>query len=109
MKRQRSAQTISEYVILVSLVVAAVAAMFPFVKRGAQSLIKTASDQIADQKTSDQNFQSKSGYMIGSNTIAGSSLKESIRTEPAYVQHLIGEKADMITSSSSNLGFTEEE
>ena len=63
LKRNR-AQSIGEYVVLLTIVVSVAAMMFPMVKRGTQSLIRAGADQIAGQQNSEQEFNGEGGYTV---------------------------------------------
>lgn len=43
------AQSLIEYVTMISIVTMALTVLFPLVKRGIQSVVKTGADQISDQ------------------------------------------------------------
>ncbi len=60
-------QSILEYIILISIVTLALYYMGPALKRGTQSLVKVASDQIGNQAASDQDVKRSvdgSGHVI---------------------------------------------
>jgi len=59
---QRRGQTFIEYSILLGLVAAFILAMSPFLRRGAQGMVKVMSDQIGRQNEGDQRG-GKMGHM----------------------------------------------
>jgi hypothetical protein len=108
MLKKTKAQSLGEYVLMISIILAFVAAMFPLVKRGTQSLIKAGADQIGDQRNSDQDFNSDSGYTVGSNTIARSDSSVEQREWSGGMGTSTNELSDVQANTYSNLGFTEE-
>jgi hypothetical protein len=105
--RKKRAQTMSEYVILIMIVVAFVVSMFTYVKRGTQVLIQAAADQIGSQTKAEQDFSGKGGYINTSNTITSASSNYEIRVWPGAVQKTFSESSDTVTNTASNLGFAE--
>jgi hypothetical protein len=99
----------SEYVILITIVVAFMASMFTYVKRGTQSLVKVATDQIGSQIKSEQDFGGLGGYINASNTTSEMTANYQIDVWPnaAAWQKVFYEKTDSQTNTVSNLGFTE--
>ena len=102
------AQSLGEYVILVSIVAAAAAAMFPLVKRGTQSLIKAGADQIGEQKTAEQDFNGASGFTDSMNaqsqTKSFSDVSETAGTRDIQTY----DESVMATNTLTNMGFTKE-
>ena len=105
--RKKRAQSISEYVILITIVVAASISMFTYIKRGTQGLVRAATDQIGSQIKSEQDFNGVGGYMTGSNTITSSYANQDLYVWPGAVQKIFVEGTDTQTNTSSNLGFSE--
>jgi len=105
--RKKRAQTISEYVILITVVVTFMVSMLTYVKRGTQGLIKTAADQIGSQIGAEQDFKGLGGYMTGSNAVTSSYANHDIRVWPGAYQKVFVEGSDTQTNMSSNLGFSE--
>ena len=103
----RNGQTLLEYVILVSIVAAAIIAMSPALKRGIHSVIKVSADQLAPQSEAEQEIDSTSGYLVdsfSSTRFAGDKLLEESpggKTKFTY-DDLSEEKTQTLT----NLGFT---
>jgi hypothetical protein len=105
--RKKRAQTISEYVILITVVVAFLMSMFTYVKRGTQGLIKATADQIGSQLNAEQDFSSKGGYMNSSDTFINAHFNYEDRTWPGTYQKVFSDGTDTQTDTKSNLGFTE--
>lgn len=104
-KNKKKAQSLMEYTILISIITLVVSALTPMLRRSSQSLMKTGADQIADQITGEQDFES-SGYMINSqvdskttankktevkNAILGEEEKENVVSTTTTVYKLSGE------------------
>ena len=60
----KRAQMISEYALLLSLVVIIMVTMFTLIKRSTQKLTQLAADQIGRQVNAEQDFASNKGFMI---------------------------------------------
>jgi hypothetical protein len=105
--QKKRAQSISEYVILITIVVVVVISMFTYVKRGTQGLIRATADQIGSQEGSEQNFNGLGGYMTGSNTVTSSYSEYNTMVWPGAVQKVFSEGSDTQSNTASNLGFTE--
>lgn len=65
LRKQKDAQTILEYIILVGIVAVILAAMQPLVKRGIQSIVKVTADQLGQQSNADQTVDEDKGYLLG--------------------------------------------
>ena len=64
MNATRVGQTVTEYLLLIGIVVVAVSFMGTDFKRGIQSILKITADQLGNQAQADQDFeQQKSGLM----------------------------------------------
>jgi hypothetical protein len=105
--RKKRAQTISEYVILITIVAAAVISMFTYVKRGTQGLVRAAADQIGSQVKSEQDFNSLGGYISSANTITSSYANQAVYGWPGAYEKVFVEGSDTQTNTESNLGFSE--
>jgi len=106
MKRKNvSGQTLVEYSIIIGIVVTVFVAMNPMIKRGFQSMIKIAADQIGNQENSDQTFD-ESGYMEYSNTeIRLTSDKETVE-RLGIINYMFNDSTFISTETSLNLGIT---
>ena len=98
-----------EYVLLISIIVAAVVIMLPRVKRTTQSMIKTGVDQIGDQQGAEQTFNDVTiGYLESSNSTMRT-MVNNLRTDMAgNINQAFNESTDTTTTSVLNMGFTPE-
>lgn len=72
------AQTLSEYIIVMGLVVAAVTIMSPYMKWGLQGAIKIAADELGAQKKSDRVEEiAKGGFLSGADVFSKTQLSRS--------------------------------
>ncbi len=108
LKRTR-AQSIGEYVVLLTIVVSVAAMMFPMVKRGTQSLIRAGADQIAGQQNSEQEFNGEGGYTVNqfSNSKGYSQVDTQEFQGTSYSQ--TAEATNTISNTLTNMGFTKGE
>ena len=90
------AQSLIEYVMLISIVTMALTVMFPMIKRAVQSVVKTGADQIGDQSSTQQSVSS--GYMSGSDTAASTSGQRT--ASQGFGQ--IGYQEQSVSSSNTN-------
>lgn len=105
----RRAQSIMEYVLLVSLVTAAVVYMLPRVKRGTQSMIKAAADQIGDQKGAEQVFNDATrGYLVSSNTATKTAVNNRRQDSWGWITQNSTESSETSTNSVTNAGWGKE-
>ena len=105
--RKKRAQTISEYVILITIVVAFMVSMFTYVKRGTQGLIRAAADQIGSQANAEQDFTSRGGYLNRLDTVTSAYANHETNVWPGAYQKVFVEGSDTNTTTASNLGFSE--
>lgn len=63
---QQRAQAFLEYVMVITIIVMAVMTLMPMLRRGSQSLVKVAADQIGDQVNSEQDFNA--AHLVRSTT-----------------------------------------
>jgi hypothetical protein len=109
MSLSRRAQTIMEYVLLISLVTAAVVTMLPGIRRGTQSLMKTAADQIGDQAGAEQDFNDVTvGYLADSSTTAKSLVNNFKQQEWGWIKQDVKETSETSMSSITNAGWSQE-
>ena len=105
----RRAQTIMEYVVLISILTAAVVFMLPRVKRTTQSMIKSAADQIGDQEGADQTFNDvEKGYLVGSNTLSQATVNDFRTDSSGIIDQTYNEASETKTTSFTNSGWSEE-
>ena len=105
----RRAQSILEYVTLISIVTAAIVLMLPRIKRTTQSMMKTAADQLGDQKGAEQTFNNAEvGYLVSSNTDS-SAVVNNLRTDrEGTIDQSYSETSETKTTSFTNSGLSEE-
>ena len=80
---------------VVMVVVMAVMTLMPMLRRSAQSMIKSGADQIGDQSSAEQDFDS--AYLVGSKTVA----PVSIRTQTLSNRDTIRQNTHETTNSDS--------
>ena len=105
----RRAQSIMEYVMLLSIITAAVVYMLPRIKRTTQSMMKSAADQIGDQKGAEQTFNDVEGsYLINSRAVS-TTLVNNLRTDTSgTVRQTFNETSETTTTSFMNTGWSKE-
>ena len=102
-------QSVLEYVLLVGIISIVSFAMMQQIKRGTQSLIKVAADEIGNQANSDQAFSdNRQGYLDFSKTAVSSSSQKRVRDRVGVMTYVLDERQDVNTNSQTNLGFVEE-
>ncbi len=108
---KKSAQSVSEYVILITIVVAGIVAVFPMLKRGTQSLVKVTADQIGNQQGAEQEFNTDavgySGYLVNSDTATRTDVYRETREWPGAIQQVFNESTATSTNMFTNMGFLE--
>lgn len=101
----KEAQSISEYILVITIATLVVATMFPAMKRSISSVIKSTADQVGVQKNAEQNFED--GYLISSSTHA-QAIVDHTRKDFAYtVTTEFADETKVDTTNISNLGFSE--
>ncbi len=106
--KQKNAQTLMEYLITLGVIVTVLVVMSPFMRRGIQSVLKLAADQIAPQSESDQAAGEGSSYLINAFTVTKSWTKkgtEEFYNSIDYIQH--NSTVNVVSNSIVNMGFTE--
>lgn len=106
--KKSCAQAIIEYILLLSVITAAIVYMYPLVKRSTQSLIKVTADQIAEQQNAEQDFNSSTGYTVGANYMTysgGENIRQHRESKTGYG---VSQWSKAYTNVFSNQGFTEE-
>lgn len=101
-------QSVLEYVLLVGIITVVLSAMFQLIKRGSQSLVKVAADELSVQKNSDQTFSNQQGYLDHSDSQSQSQNYKQVIDRLGVINYIVDDKADAVTNSQTNLGFTEE-
>ncbi|MBF0483768.1 MAG: hypothetical protein HQL25_03570 [Candidatus Omnitrophica bacterium] len=60
-RQRKKAQTFVEYSLILGVIVVTILALRPMIMRGGQSMVKTMTDQIANQQSAEQDFSQ--GYL----------------------------------------------
>ena len=117
MMRMRRGQSILEYTMIIGIVTLVLYYMGTGIKRGVQSMVKVAADQVGNQQNSDQDFNDpQQGYMVQSNTVTQESKNKQTRESgylPAsgnavYVTNTgFNEASVTITNTVTNGGFSQ--
>ena len=103
------AQSLGEYVLVISIVSMVVMVMFPLAKRGTQSLIKVSADQIGLQKNSEQDFSNDiGGYTEYVNSSTQTQSEISRQDRPGVIETDSSINSITDTTSLTNMGFTKE-
>ncbi len=102
-------QSIGEYVILVSVLTAAVISMQTYIKRSIQSVVKYQADQMSEGKQYSIEFNPKKSFSLGSQTTTESNENKTI--EENATAHMIDSesKVSIEATSSSWQGEIEHE
>lgn len=114
----RRGQSIIEYTMIVGILTMVLYYMGTSIKRGVQSLVKVAADQVGNQQNSDQDFNSSlQGYMVNSADSGQAATNKQITEAgwripvsgiPAYITNINeNEATDTMTNSYTNGGFTQ--
>ena len=109
-------QSVLEYVLLVGIITIALFAMMQAMKRGTQSLIRTAADELGVQNTADQfrqvansSYQAiddRRGYLEYSNTASSSNVQKSVVERVGVTNYILDEQQEQTTISKTNMGLT---
>lgn len=102
----RSGQSLSEYTLLIMVVTIAAVVIFPMVKRGTQSLIRTGADQIGSQAKAEQDFVDGS-YMVYSKANTQMDTKMTKKYDLNKVSYTSDDITSSQTSTLTNMGFTQ--
>ncbi|MFH0753755.1 MAG: hypothetical protein V2A70_04250 [Candidatus Omnitrophota bacterium] len=100
-RRYLTAQSLIEYVLLLTIVVMAIVVMFPRVRRTSQSLIKSAADQIGDQKGGEQDFSEEAGYVKASTSKMQSAVQNQHTDDNGSIQKTFNEHTSSSTVTES--------
>lgn len=111
-------QSVLEYVLLVGIITVVLFAMMQAIKRGTQSLVRTAADQLSVQRESDQFFVSNNGYqgpealrgyLESSNMATFSDSERQVVERLGVTNYIKASREEALTNSLTNMGFTEED
>jgi uncharacterized protein (UPF0333 family) len=101
----KKGQSILEYSIVLGVVVMAMIAMGPMIKRGTQSLIKVVADQVGIQQNAEQTFDER-GHLEGSNMFSRGSMDKQTFDTAGTISYVFDDMTTTQTISAINLGFT---
>jgi len=101
-------QSVLEYLLLVGIIVVVLFSMMQQIKRGSQSLLKVAADELGNQQNSDQTFDNKQGYLEYSNMIGTFESQKQMTDRVGVINYILEDKQSVILDEKTNLGFTEE-
>lgn len=107
-KKELHGQGILEYVLVVGIVAVALIAMTQYIKRGAQSLIRTGYAQIGAQRNADQGFNNKMGYLESQNSTSADFKEKQVVDRIGIINYLPLEQSNVSTNALTNMGFTED-
>jgi hypothetical protein len=103
----RRAQSVMEYVMLISIITAAVVFMLPRVKRTTQSMIKSAADQVGYQNGAEQEFNDiSSGFLVSSGSVTKTFLNKTRKDFLGNVDQDFTERSESAENSQLNMGWS---
>lgn len=108
-KKSLHAQGVLEYVLVVGIVVISLLAMTQVIKRGSQSLIRSAAAQLGAQQNADQGFGNSSGYMDSQNSQSSEDNLRQVVERVGIINYVRDVETNTLTNSLTNMGFTEED
>ncbi len=105
--RSNRGQTIVEYIIILGIVIIALYAMGPYMKRGVQSVVKATADQLAVQNSAEQDFSPKGSHLDRSDTLARVDNRRHVQQAAGWTNTTYDlEQTDTLTNTMTNLGFS---
>ena len=102
--KNRSAQTLIEYTIVIGIIVLVMFAMNPMIKRGIQSLVRAVADQVGNQEAADQDFET--GHLEASYSTTRADITEETKDQLGIINYIPDETVFTDTQTELNLGFT---
>ena len=105
-KTRRAGQSILEYIALVGLVVAVLVTMSTSLRRGVQGMVRMVSDQLGDQKKSEQPFD-ETGHLVNSLTSTNMIVDKQTIDRVGTINYIFNDQEVSQTDTFLNLGFTE--
>ena len=103
---RKRAQTMLEYLALLSIVVAVLLAMGVYIQRGIQGMIKITADQLGNQQDADQDI-TDDGYLVNAVSISRSQMDKTTRERIGTVNYIYSDELETESRTITNLGFTE--
>lgn len=97
-----------EYILLVGIIVTALVAMTNSIKRGTQSIVKVAADQIGLQQNSDQRVDNETSYVNFQNTSSQESKEKRIVERVGVLNYISNDSSLVTVQTLTNSGFTED-
>ncbi len=107
-KKDLHGQGVLEYVLVVGIVVVALMAMTQMIKRGHQSLVRSAAAQLGAQVNADQSFGNTSGYLDSQNMLSYDDSQKQVVERVGIINYVRDSQTNTFANSLTNMGFTEE-
>lgn len=105
--RNRRAQTLLDYILLLGIVSTVLFAMNTSIRRSIQAVVKGAADHIGRQEESDQDFEGRSGFLVESVTDARTTRNRQTSDFLGALDYNVDETTTIKTNSLTNLGVVE--
>jgi len=102
----RTAQTLLEYAIMVGVTAVVITAMSPLLKRGIQSVIKGAADQLAPQNESEPTVDRESGYLVNAFSATRARMYKQYEEVMDNKAVFYNDRIETDAHSLANMGFT---
>ena len=99
----KNAQTVLEYVLMISAVTAVMVAMSTFLRRSAHGMIKMVADQVGVQQDADQKDDS-SGYLVNMTVRVNKADSREVQDRLGEARYTYDERADIETVIYTNMG-----
>ena len=108
-KRQKqSAQTVIEYTLIVTIILAVATIMGTMLRRSSQGWLKLVADQVGIQNRADQSFNDVSqGHLIVSYFNSRSSINKDRLDVAGVINYVFTDDINSTTNTLTNLGFQE--
>lgn len=103
--KKPSGQTLLEYLVLIGIVTAVVAALSPYMKRSVQSIIKVTADQLAVQTSADQGVSGS--YLINALSRQNVTTSKQLQEAGATKTYIYNDVTSGSSQSLTNLGFSQ--
>ena len=98
-----------EYVLVVGIVVVALIAMTQVIKRGSQSLIRSAAAQLGTQRDADQSFSNTTGYLDSQNSTTTDDNQKQVIERIGIINYVQDDRSDLMVNAVTNMGFIEDQ
>ncbi len=105
--KEKKAQTIIEYTMILGVIAMILFAMNTMVKRGIQGMIKVVADQVGNQESAEQRFDD-TGHMETSSAHIRADLDKVTGEFGGVTTYIYGDVTETGSTTVTNLGFTEE-